>query len=58
MNNDAGTIKGRVEAKIYNAFKVILTKLNLSQQDFIDKVVKDFVLDNINLVLDPKSDKK
>jgi len=58
LNNETGIIKGRVDAKIYNAFKSILNKLNLTQQDYIDKVVRDFVLENINLVMDTKSDKK
>jgi len=33
------------------AFKKILEKLNLTQQDFIETHVKNFVLDNINLIL-------
>ncbi len=58
MNNDSGTIKGRIDNKLYEVFKMILNKLNMTQQDFIDSKVKEFVIDNISLVTDLKSDKK
>lgn len=58
MNNDSGTIKGRIDNKLYEVFKMILSKLNMTQQDFIDSKVKEFVIDNISLVADLKSDKK
>ncbi len=58
MNNDFGTIKGRIDNKLYEVFKMILNKLNMTQQDFIDSKVKEFVIDNISLVTDLKSDKK
>ena len=58
LNNDSGTIKGRIDNKLYEVFKMILSKLNMTQQDFIDSKVKEFVIDNINLIIDTKSDKK
>jgi len=58
LNSESSTIRGRVDVKLYPAFKVILSKLNMTQQDFIDMKIKEFVLEYINLVLDDKSDKK
>lgn len=30
----------------------------MTQQDFIDKAVREFITDNINIIMDVKSDKK
>lgn len=58
MNNESGIIKGRIDSKLYEVFKLILSKLNITQQDFIDSKVKEFVIENIYLITDIKSDKK
>lgn len=58
MNNESGIIKARIDSKLYNVLKMILNKLNMTQQDFIETRIKEFVIDNINLVVDTKSDKK
>lgn len=52
MNNDNGIIKGKIDNKLFNAFKLILDNLNMTQQDFIESKVKEFVLENLNLVID------
>ena len=52
MNNDSIIVKGKIDITINEAFKKILKTLNMTQQDFIDKVVKDFVLKNLHLVMD------
>ena len=51
MNNDSIIVKGKIDITINEAFKKILKTLNMTQQDFIDKVVKDFVLQNLHLVM-------
>lgn len=58
MNNESGIIKARIDSKLYDVLKMILNKLNMTQQDFIETKIKEFVIDNINLVVDTKSDKK
>lgn len=50
ISNDI-TIKGRIEPTLGDAFKEILNKKKMTQQDFIDLVVKDFVLNNLNLII-------
>ena len=50
MNND-GIVKGKVDTTLNEAFRKILKALNMSQQDFIDKSVKEFVLSNLNLIM-------
>ena len=52
MNNDSIIVKGKIDITINESFKKILKTLNMTQQDFIDKVVKDFVLQNLHLVMD------
>lgn len=56
--NNESIIKGRVDNTLAEVLKQILTKKNMSQQDFIDMIVKDFVLQNLNLIiLNEKSSK-
>lgn len=57
MNNN-NIIKGKIDEKLYDAFRDILKELNMTQQDFIDKVVKDFVLSNLNLIMNKGSKDK
>lgn len=58
MNNESGIIKARLDAKLYNVLRIILINLNMTQQEFLEARVKEFVIDNINLVVDAKSDRK
>lgn len=57
MNNDC-LVKGKVDATLNEAFRKILKVLNMSQQDFIDKAVKDFVLNNLKLVMNKGTENK
>lgn len=58
MNNDSGIIKARIDANLYEVLKLLLNKLNMTQQDLIESKVKEFVIENIQLVVGAKSDKK
>ena len=58
INNDVGIIKGKVDSSLYSVFKNLLGKLNMTQQDFIDQKVKEFIIEHINVVVDKKSDSK
>lgn len=51
MNNEI-VIKGKIDASLNDAFKKILEKLSISQQEFIDNAVKEFVLKNLNILFD------
>ena len=55
-SNDSCIIKGRVDSTLFEVLKQILNKKKMTQQDLIENVVKDFVLQNLNLVI-PKDDK-
>ena len=57
MNNN-NINKGKIDEKLYDAFRDILKELNMTQQDFIDKAVKDFVLSNLNLIMNKGSEDK
>jgi len=38
-------------------FRKLLDKLNITQQDFIDKKIKEFVVENVHLIISD-NDKK
>ena len=50
-SNNSVIVKGKLDPKLDDAFKKILEKLKLTQQEFIETKVKEFVLDNIHLIL-------
>lgn len=50
MNNDF-TIRAKIDTKLYDALKIILTKKNLTQQTLIENFVKEYVFDNLDLVI-------
>lgn len=58
MNNESGIIKARIDNKLYEVLKMILSKMNMTQQELIETKIKDFIIENINLVVIDKSDKK
>ena len=58
MNNDSGIIKARIDANLYEVLKLLLNKLNMTQQELIESKVKEFVIENIKIVVIGKSDKK
>lgn len=53
-NSDFVFIKGKIDLKLNDAFKKILDKKKITQQEFIELQVKEFVLNNINLLIDIK----
>lgn len=58
INNDNTIIKGRLDTKLYEALKKILNTLGITQQEFIEKNTREFVLENINLLLDEEKKNK
>jgi len=58
MNNETGIIKARIDSKLYDVLKIILSKLNITQQELIEKEIKDYIIENIHLIVDVKSDDK
>ena len=58
MNNETGIIKGKLDIKLYDVLRIILNKLGMTQQDLIETKIKEFVIENIHLVIDNKSEKK
>lgn len=57
INNDS-IIKGRVDTKLAEALRQILNKKNMTQQDLIDIFVRDFVLQNLNLIINNEKGSK
>ena len=57
-NNESGIVKAKIDSKLYDVLKIILTKRNMTQQEVIESSIKNFGIENINLVVDNKSDKK
>lgn len=55
-NNDTAIIKGKIDSNLNEAFKRILAKLNMTQQDFVERQVTEFVIKNMNIILN-KDDK-
>lgn len=51
INNDNSIIKARIDSTLIEALKEILNKKNMTQQDLIDTLIKNFVLDNLNLII-------
>ena len=58
MNNDFIIIKGKLDKDLNDALKKILIIKNITQQDFIENMVRDYVLKNLNLLLPKEDDKK
>jgi len=58
MNNETGIIKARIDSKLYDVLKIILSKLNITQQELLEKEIKDYIIENIHLIVDVKSDDK
>lgn len=53
-NNEVFILKGRIDLALSEALKTILSKLNLSQQEFVEQSVNEFVLKNLSLILEKK----
>lgn len=58
INNEFSIIKGKIDSKLNDAFKKILSKNNITQQDFIEMQVRDYVLKNLDILLPKEDDKK
>ena len=58
LNNDFIIIKGKLDKDLNDALKKILIIKNITQQDFIENMVRDYVLKNLNLLLPKEDDKK
>lgn len=50
LNNDI-YIKGKIDNKLGEVFKMVLNKLGITQQEFIEQQIKSFIINNINLVV-------
>ena len=57
INND-NIIKGKVDATLNEALRKILKALDMTQQDFMDKAVKDFVINNLSVIMNKGSQDK
>ncbi len=50
-NNGCTFIKFRIDDNLNNAFKNILEKEKITQQELLEKLVKEYVLKNLNLLI-------
>lgn len=50
-NNESCILKGRIDSTLFEVLKKILTKKDITQQDFIEETVKDYVLKNLNVII-------
>ena len=57
INNDV-IIKCKINNNLGTALKKILDKLNLSQQDFLEQQIEQFVLNNLILIIEDGKDKE
>ena len=44
-------IKGKIDNTIFEALKQILNYKKITQQEFIENAVKDFILKNLDLII-------
>jgi len=56
-NSEVSFIKARIDSNLNIVLKKILDKLNMTQQEFIDKKIKEFVIENVHLIVS-ENDKK
>lgn len=56
-NSEVSFIKARIDFNLNIVLKKILDKLNMTQQEFIDKKIKEFVIENVHLIVS-ENDKK
>ena len=48
-NNNSYIVKARINPVLFKALKQILKNKKMTQQDLINSLVKEFVLENLNL---------
>lgn len=56
-NSEVSFIKARIDSNLNIVLKKFLDKLNMTQQEFIDKKIKEFVIENVHLIVS-ENDKK
>lgn len=56
-NSEVSFIKARIDSNLNIVLKKILDKINMTQQEFIDKKIKEFVIENVHLIVS-ENDKK
>ena len=56
-NSEVSFIKARIDSNLNIVLKKILDKLNMTQQEFTDKKIKEFVIENVHLIVS-ENDKK
>ena len=50
INNDC-IVKAKIVAKLFEAFKEILSKTSETQQSILENAIKDYVLANLELII-------
>ena len=50
-NSEVSFIKARIDSNLNIVLKKILDKLNMTQQEFIDKKINEFVIENVHLIV-------
>ena len=48
-NNNSNIVKAKIDSVLFMALKQILKKKKMTQQDLIVSLIKEFVLENLNL---------
>lgn len=54
MNND-GVIKGKLDSNLYEAFRKVIAKTGITQQEFIEESVKRYIIDNLSIIMEKES---
>lgn len=49
INNNCNIVKAKIDSVLFMALKQILKKKKMTQQDLIVSLIKEFVLENLNL---------
>lgn len=57
-NNESYILKGRIDSTIFEVLKVILSKKKMTQQDLIESFAKDFVFQNLDLIINKETTNK
>ena len=57
-NNDYTVIRCRIENNLYTAFKKLLDSNKTTQQDAIEKLIKEYIISNIKELFEDKKGTK
>ena len=58
INNENCVIKGKIDANLYDVVKTILNIKGMTQQDLINLISKEFILENIDILIKNVKDLK